>query len=105
MTVVTSGVTSGVMSGITGRATGGITGGVTSGVIDEVIGGVIGGVASGAQSTSTQRASGRTGKGTFTTKKFTEEDFDKPPRVRMAKIAWNIDPNSEDEPATVQEAI
>ena len=29
----------------------------------------------------------------------------KQPRVRMAKIARNIDPNDEDEPATVQEAI
>src|SRR5277367_2465981 len=101
MTGVTTGVTTGVMSGVTGGATGGIT----SGVIDGVTGGVIGGVTSGAPSTSTQRASGRTGKGTFTTKKFTEEDFDKPPRVRMAKIARNIDPNDEDEPTTVQEAI
>src|SRR5579859_6948889 len=60
-----------------------------------------GGTASG----STQRASGRPGKGTFTSMKFQDEKFDKEPRIRMAKIARNIDPNDEDEPATVKEAI
>ena len=51
------------------------------------------------------RTSGRSGKGTFTTKKFTEEDFSKPEKIRMAKIARNIDPNDEDEPVTVREAV
>ena len=51
------------------------------------------------------RTSGRSGKGTFTTKKFTEEDFSKPEKIRMAKIARNIDPNDEDEPVTVGEAV
>src|SRR5579859_3593957 len=60
-----------------------------------------GGTASG----STQRASGRSGKGTFTSTKFQDEKFKKEPRIRMAKIERNIDPNDEDEPATVQEAI
>src|SRR5579859_4934380 len=54
---------------------------------------------------STQRASGRPGKGTFTSTKFQDEKFNKEPRIRMAKIARNIDPNDEDEPATVKEAI
>src|SRR5271154_501924 len=55
---------------------------------------------------STQRTSARPNKGTTTSKKFAHEDFDKKPgRVRMAKIARNVDPNDEDEPATVKEAI
>jgi hypothetical protein len=42
----------------------------------------------------------------ITSKKFADETFNKKPGpVRMAKIAWNIDPNDEDEPATVEEAI
>jgi hypothetical protein len=93
------------MSGVTSRATSGIPSRITNGVTSGVTSGVIGGVTSGAPSTSTQRGSGRTSKGIFITKKFTEEDFDKPPRVRMANIAQNIDPNDEDELATVQEAI
>src|SRR5271155_3324115 len=36
---------------------------------------------------STQRSSARSTKGTITSKKFADEDFDKPPRVRMAKLA------------------
>jgi len=54
---------------------------------------------------TTQRASARSNKGTITSKKFADEDFEKQPRVRMAKLARNIDPNDEDEPTTVQEAI
>src|SRR5579859_3429582 len=61
-----------------------------------------GGTASG----STQRSSARSNKGILTSKKFADEDFDKRSgQTRMAKIARNIDPNDEDEPATVQEAI
>jgi Reverse transcriptase (RNA-dependent DNA polymerase)/gag-polypeptide of LTR copia-type/Integrase core domain/GAG-pre-integrase domain/Domain of unknown function (DUF4219) len=55
--------------------------------------------------TSTQRASARSNKGILTSTKFADENFDKAPRVRMAKLARNIDPNDEDEPRTVQEAI
>ena len=54
----------------------------------------------------TQRASGRPGKGTYTSKKFADEDFNKKPgQVRMAKLARNLDSNDEDEPASLQEAI
>jgi hypothetical protein len=57
-------------------------------------------------SQSTQRASGRANKGMITSKKFADETFDKKSGpVRMAKIARNIDPNDEDEPATVREAV
>ena len=66
--------------------------------------GRIGGASSDAVAPSV-RTSGRSGKGTFTTKKFTEEDFSKPEKIRMAKIARNIDPNDEDEPVTVREAV
>ena len=59
-----------------------------------------------AASGSTQRSLARPNKGTITSKKFADEDFDKRPgRVHMAKSARNIDPNDEDEPGTVQEAI
>jgi hypothetical protein len=64
-----------------------------------------GGTVGGSTSESTQRSSARSNKGIITSKKFADESFDKAPRVRMAKIARNIDPNDEDEPATVQEAI
>src|SRR5208282_822870 len=70
--------------------------------LEPATGGTVGGSASGEQ---TQRSSARSNKGTITSKKFADENFDKAPRVRMAKIAQNIDPNDEDEPATVQEAI
>src|SRR5256714_1962961 len=58
-----------------------------------------------APSGSTQRTSARSNKGMTTSKKFADEDFDKAPRVRMAKLARNMDPNDEDEPATVKEAL
>ena len=70
--------------------------------------GRIGGASSGAGTSSaesTHRTSARAGKGTFTTKKFTEEDFSKPEKIRVAKMARNIDPNDEDEPVTVREAV
>src|SRR5271170_7659782 len=61
-----------------------------------VSGGTIGGV----------KASGKPSKGKFTTKKFAEEDFgQKPGQIRMAKLARDIDPNDEDKPATMHEAI
>jgi hypothetical protein len=64
------------------------------------------GLTSGAATGSAQRSSTRLNKGTITSKKFTDEHFNKKPgRVHMAKIARNIDSNDEDEPATVQEAI
>ena len=59
----------------------------------------------GSTSGSTQRASARSNKGTLTSMRFEDENFDKQPRVRMAKLVRNIDPNNEDESATVQEAI
>src|SRR5277367_4181489 len=60
-------------------SSGGVSGGVNSGVTSRVMSG-----------TSTQKASGRTGKGTFTTKKFAEEDFSrKSGQIRMAKLARN----------------
>src|SRR5271169_3570604 len=59
----------------------------------------------GAASVPTPKVSARSNKGTFTTKKFAEESFNKEPRVRMAKIARNANPDDDDEPATVQEAI
>jgi transposase InsO family protein len=64
-----------------------------------------GAASSGAADVPTLKTSARSNKGTFTSTKFQDENFDKAPRVRMAKIARNIDPNNEDEPATVQEAI
>ena len=71
--------------------------------------GRIGGASSGGENPSgaepTHRTSARTGKGTFTTRKFAEESFSKPEKIRMAKIARNIDPNDEDEPVTVREAV
>src|SRR5579859_389856 len=61
---------------------------------------------SASEPTMTQRASARSNKGTIISKKFADEDFNKKAgQTRMAKIARNIDPNDEDEPATVQEAI
>lgn len=57
-------------------------------------------------SVSTQRASARSNKGIITSTKFEDENFDKKPgRTRMAKLARNIDPDDEDEPTTIQEAI
>jgi len=53
----------------------------------------------------TQRASARLTKGVIASTRFEDENFDKQPQVRMAKLARNIDPNDEDEPTTVQEAI
>jgi hypothetical protein len=53
-----------------------------------------------------QRVSARLTRGIITSKKFGDEDFDKRSgQTRIAKIAWKIDPNDEDEPATVKEAI
>jgi hypothetical protein len=54
----------------------------------------------------TQRSSARSNKGTTTSQKFPDEDFNKRPRqTRMAKLARNIDPNDEDKLATMQEAV
>ena len=45
-------------------------------------------------------------KGTFITRRFVDEDFSKTlERARMIKIARNLDPNDEDEPIIVMEAI
>ena len=58
------------------------------------------------ESMSIQRSSARSNNGTTTSKKFADEDLDKKSGLtRMAKIARNMDPNDEDEPATVQEPI
>jgi len=55
--------------------------------------------------TETQRASRRSNKGKFTSTKYADEAFDKGKRTHVAKMARNIDPNDEEEPATIQEAI
>ena len=59
----------------------------------------------GAASVSTPKVSTRLNKGTFTSTKFEDEKFDKEPRIRVAKITWSGNPDDEDEPRTVQEAI
>src|SRR5271169_1751073 len=84
-------------------ASGGVMGGVTTGVMTGVM---TGATSEPTKNTSTQRASARSTKGIITSKRFTDEDFDrKSGQTHIAKIARNIDPNDEDEPATVQEAI
>src|SRR5277367_6176897 len=84
-------------------ASGGVTGGVTTGVMTGVM---TGATSEPTKNTSTQRASARSTKGIITSKRFTDEDFNKKSgQTRMAKIARNSDPNDEDEPATVQQAI
>jgi hypothetical protein len=66
----------------------------------------IGGTApGGAAGGPTPKTSARSNKGTFASTKFQDMDFDKKPRVRMAKIVRNVNPDDEDEPVTVQEAI
>ena len=59
----------------------------------------------GAASVPTPKVSARSNKGTFTSMKFENEKFDKGPRTHMAKIAWSGNPDDEEEPRTVQEAI
>jgi hypothetical protein len=55
---------------------------------------------------STQRASARSNKGTITSKKFADETYVKAQRIRLAKMARHKkDPNDEDEPETVKEAL
>ena len=56
-------------------------------------------------STATQKTSARSNKGTFTSTKFADEDFDKGKRAHVANMARNTDPNDEEEPATIYEAI
>ena len=56
-------------------------------------------------SAATQKTSARSNKGTFTSTKFADEDFDKGKRAHVAKMARNTDPNDEEEPATIYEAI
>ena len=52
------------------------------------------------------RASERSNKGILTSTKYQDENFDKGAgRIRTAKIARSINPDDEDEPATMQEAI
>jgi hypothetical protein len=52
------------------------------------------------------RTSARSNKGTLTSTRFEDENFDKKVgQTRMAKLARNINPDDEDEPATMQEAI
>ena len=59
----------------------------------------------GAARVPTPKVSARSNKGTFTSTKFEDEKFDKEPRIRVAKITWSGNPDDEDEPRTVQEAI
>jgi hypothetical protein len=55
---------------------------------------------------STQRTSARSNKGTITSKKFADETYEKAQRIRLAKMARHMkDPNDEDEPETVKEAL
>jgi len=63
------------------------------------------GSVAGEPTRESTRTSARSNKGVLTSTKFADENFDKTPRVRMAKLARSIDPNDEDEPKTVQEAI
>jgi hypothetical protein len=66
--------------------------------------GTVGGSTSGTTSGST-RMSGRPNKGTITSRKFADEDFEKKPgKVRMAKMARNTNPD-EDEPRSLHEAL
>ena len=61
--------------------------------------------APGGSTSGSQRISARSNKGTTTSKGFEDETFDRVQGVRMAKMARNMDPNGEDEPATVKEAL
>jgi len=62
--------------------------------------------ATGGSTSKAQRTSGRKTKGTITSKKFTDKDFNKKPgQIRMAKMTGNMDPNNEEEPTTVKEAL
>jgi hypothetical protein len=54
----------------------------------------------------TQRASGRANKGTFTTTRFEDEEFTKGRKgPHVANVARKINPDDEEEPMTVQQAI
>src|SRR5947207_2374705 len=65
-----------------------------------------GGSATGGPTDGSTRTSARSNKGILTSTKFQDESFDKKAgRVRTAKIARSINPDDEDEPATIQEAI
>ena len=62
--------------------------------------------ATGGSTGESTRTSARSNKGILTSTKFQDENFDKGAgRIRTAKIARNINPDDEDEPATMQEAI
>jgi hypothetical protein len=74
---------------------------LTGGSASKTTGGSVSGSVSGLT-----RTSARPNKGTLTSTRFEDENFDKKPgRVRMAKLARNVNPDDEDEPATMQEAI
>ena len=60
----------------------------------------------GGSTGESTRTSTRSNKGILTSTKYQDENFDKEARrIRTAKIARNINPDDEDEPATMQEAI
>jgi hypothetical protein len=62
--------------------------------------------ATGGPTDGSTRTSARSNKGTLTSTKFQDESFDKGAgRVRTAKMARSTNPDDEDEPATMQEAI
>src|SRR5436190_22575839 len=67
-------------------------------------GGSAGESATGGPTDGSTRTSARSNKGILTSTKFQDETF-KAGRVRTAKIARSINPDDEDEPATMQEAI
>jgi len=65
-----------------------------------------GGSATSGPTDGSTRTSARSNKGILTSTKFQDESFDKRTgRVRTAKMARSINPDDEDEPATMQEAI
>src|SRR5438046_746606 len=62
--------------------------------------------ATGGPTDGSTRTSARLNKGILTSTKFQDETFDKRTgRVRTGKMAKSINPDDEDEPATMQEAI
>ena len=78
----------------------------TANELQESTSGSVSGSATGGPTSGSTRTSARPNKGILTSTKFEHENFDKKPgRIRMAKVARSINPDDEDEPATMQEAI
>ena len=78
----------------------------TANELQESTSGSVSGSATGGPTSGSTRTSARSNKGILTSTKFEDENFDKKPgRIRTAKVARSINPDDEDEPATMQEAI